>query len=189
MTDFIDRGRPSSGAKVSSAPRPETDDGDEDPPFKPLTRQEAQALRARHPPLSPWVVLGVQAVVGLIISAGVWLVWRQSGAAWSALYGAAAVVVPGAVMARGMTRQLGKAAGKEVRNSAPGDALLGFMVWEFAKVMAAVAMLAAAVKVVPGLNWPVLLVTMIVSLKVNWLVLLWRRPSTQKQEEIQQHVR
>ncbi len=177
MTDTLDHGRLSSGA-WAAAPHSDLDVGDEDPPFKPLTRQEAQALRARHPSPSPWVVLSVQTLVGLILSAGVGL-W-QSSAVWSALYGVAAVVVPGAVMARGMSRQSGKT---------PSAALLGFMVWEFAKVMAAVALLAAAVKVVPGLNWPVLLLTMIVSLKVNWLVLLWRRPSTQKPEEIQQHVR
>jgi hypothetical protein len=35
----------------------------------------------------------------------------------------------------------------------------------------------------------VLLITMIVSLKVNWLALLWRRPSTQQQQETKQHGR
>jgi ATP synthase protein I len=187
MTDNIDRGRASSGAQAQVPHSGNSDwgrderGGDEDPPFKPLTRQEAQALRARHPPLSPWVVLGIQALVGLTLSAGVWLLWRQSNAAWSALYGAAAVVIPGALMARGMSRQAGRT---------PGEAMIGFMVWELAKVLAAVAMLVAAVKVVPGLHWPSLLVTMIVSLKMNWLVLLWHRPSTQKPEqEMHQHVR
>ncbi|MES2889940.1 MAG: ATP synthase subunit I [Pseudomonadota bacterium] len=181
MTDRIDRGRLLSDTKAQ-APRPALEDEVEAPPFKPLTRQEAQALQARHPPLSPWVVLGVQALVGLLLSAGVWVIWRQGNMAWSALYGAAAVVIPGALMARGMSRQAGK--------TNPGEAMVGFMVWEFAKVLAAVAMLVAAVKVVPGLHWPALLVTMIVSLKVNWLVLLWHRPSTPKPEqEIQQHVR
>ncbi len=183
MTDLLNRGPVPSGSARSATQHPEaeSESGDEDPPFKPLTREEAQALRARHPSTSPWVVLGIQALVGIVLSAGVWALWRQGGAVWSALYGTATVVIPGALMARGMSRQFG-------RQTSPGGAVLGFAVWEFAKVMAAVAMLVAAVKVVPGLNWPVLLVTMIVSLKVNWLVLLWRRPSTRKQEEIRQHV-
>ena len=37
-----------------------------------------------------------------------------------------------------------------------------------------VAMLLIAAKVVPQLSWPVLLVTMVVCMKVNWLALLWR---------------
>jgi ATP synthase protein I len=166
-------------AKVAAA-NTDTENGDEDLQFKPLTREEAQALRARHPFVSPWVVLGVQALAGLLVSAGVWLVWQQSNAVWSALYGAAAAVIPGAVMARGMSRQA---------SNSPGGGLTGFMFWEFAKVLTAVAMLVAAVKVVPSLHWPVLLVTMIVSLKVNWLALLWRRPSTQQQQETKQHGR
>jgi ATP synthase protein I len=72
-------------------------------------------------------------------------------------------VIPGALMARGMTRKA---------SSNPGAALAGFMFWEFVKIATAVAMLAAAVKVVPDLSWPALLVTMIVCLKVNWLMLL-----------------
>lgn len=188
MTDPIDHGRLSSGdaevQQLKQQPKPPVnlEGEDEEPPFKPLTRQEAQALRARHSSTSPWAVLGVQTLVGLILSTGVWLLWQQASAVWSALYGTATVVIPGAVMARGMSRQFGK-------QTTPGGAVLGFAVWELAKVMAAVAMLAAAVKVVPGLHWPVLLVTMIVSLKVNWLVLLWHRPSTRKQEEIRQHGR
>lgn len=167
-------------AKVATA-KTDPENGDEDLQFKPLTREEAQALRARHSVVSPWVVLGVQALAGLLVSAGVWLVWQQGNAVWSALYGAAAAVIPGAVMARGMSRQ-------QASNS-PGGGLTGFMFWEFAKVLTAVAMLVAAVKVVPSLHWPVLLVTMIVSLKVNWLALLWRRPSTQQQQETKQHGR
>lgn len=179
MPDPIDHGPQNLVAK-STVTFPDAEGGDENLDFKPLTREEVLALRARHPVVSPWVVLGVQALVGLLVSAGVWLVWRQSNAVWSALYGAAAVVIPGAVMARGMSRQSGHS---------PGGALVGFMIWELAKVMVAVAMLVVAVAVVPSLHWPVLLITMIVSLKVNWLVLLWRPPATRSNKEIKQHVR
>lgn len=138
----------------------------EDPPFKPLTRDEAQALRAKHPPMSPWRMVAAQAAAGLVCAAIVWAVTSRSGAAWSALYGAAATVIPNALLARGMTR----------RTSAnPGTAVFGFMFWEMVKIAVAVAMLAAAPRVVPDLSWPALLVAMIVCMKMNWLALLWQR--------------
>jgi ATP synthase protein I len=48
------------------------------------------------------------------------------------------------------------------------------MGWEFLKIGASVAMLVLAPKVVPGLSWPALLVTLAVCIKVNWLALAWR---------------
>jgi len=141
-------------------------DAVEDPPFKPLTREEAQALRAKHPPMSPWRVVGSQAVAGLVCAAIAWVITSRSGTAWSALYGAAATVVPNALLARGMTRRT---------STNPGAAAFGFMFWEMVKIAVAVVMLAAAPRVVPDLSWPALLVAMIVCVKVNWWALLWRR--------------
>lgn len=138
----------------------------EGPPFKPLTRDEAQALRAKYPPMSPWRVVAVQAVAGALCAAVAWALGQRSGAAWSALYGAAATVLPNAMLARGMTRRL---------SSNPGAAVFGFMFWEMVKIAVAVAMLVAAPRVVPDLSWPALLVAMIVCAKVNWLALLWQR--------------
>jgi ATP synthase protein I len=156
MTDTIDQ-----GARIAS-------DADEatDPPFKTLSREEAQALRASIPQVSPWRVVVAQAAAGLVCGAVTWLVTQRSGAAWSALYGAAAVVVPGALLARGMTRG---------SSSNPGAAVFGFMFWELVKIGVAVGMLLAAPRVVPGLSWPALLVAMVVCVKVNWWALLWRR--------------
>jgi ATP synthase protein I len=156
MTDTIDQ-----GARTAS----ETDEAT-DPPFKTLSREEAQALRASIPQVSPWRVVAAQAAAGLVCGAVTWLVTERSGAAWSALYGAAAVVVPGALLARGMTRGT---------SSNPGAAVFGFMFWELVKIGVAVGMLLAAPRVVPGLSWPALLVAMVVCVKVNWWALLWRR--------------
>ena len=39
----------------------------EEAAFRPLTREEAVALRARQPSLSPWRVLGVQMAVGGVV--------------------------------------------------------------------------------------------------------------------------
>jgi len=145
----------------------DTEDPVEGPPFKPLTHDEAQALRAKHPPVSPWWVVGSQAVAGVVCAGIAWVATSRSGAAWSGLYGAAAVVVPSALLARGMTRRT---------SSDPGTAVFGFMFWEMVKIAVAVAMLAAAPRVVPDLSWPALLVAMIVCVKMNWWALLWRRP-------------
>lgn len=156
MTDMIDQGDRHAG------------DADErtDPPFKTLSREEAQALRASIPQVSPWRVVAAQAAAGLVCGAIAWLVTQRSGVAWSALYGAAAVVVPGALLARGMTRGT---------SSDPGAAAFGFMFWELVKIGVAVGMLLAAPRVVPDLSWPALLLAMVVCVKVNWWALLWRR--------------
>ena len=149
-------------------PDPWADLEDEDAkrPFKPLTREEAQALAAANPSVSPWRVIAVQAAVGLVMGALVWLVTGRQGMAWSVLYGAATVVVPGALMARGMTSRLS--------SLAPGVSAVSFMLWEFGKIAASFAMLALAPRLVPGLSWPALLVALIVCIKVYWVALSWR---------------
>jgi ATP synthase protein I len=83
------------------------------------------------------------------------------------LYGAATAVVPGALMARGMTSRLS--------SMAPGVSAVSFMLWEFAKIGVSVAMLAVAGRVVQPLVWPALLVGLVVCIKVYWVALLWRR--------------
>ena len=81
---------------------------------------------------------------------------------------AATVVVPTALLARGMTRM------NRLPEVKANVAAFNFMFWEFLKIGVSVAMLAAAVLVVPDLSWPALLVTMIVCMKMNWLALLWQ---------------
>lgn len=160
MTDTIDH-----GAKYLAGHEGYADEA-RDEPFKTLSREEAQALRARLPQVSPWRVVAAQAAAGLLCTAVVWLVTQRSGAAWSALYGALAVAVPGALLARGMTRRRGA--------GSPVAAAAGFLFWEMLKIGVAIAMLVIAAKVVPGLSWPTLLITMVVCMKVNWVALLWR---------------
>lgn len=135
----------------------------EPPAQRALSREEAQALRRRQPSISPWRVVAVQAVIGLLCALGAWALGDRA-AVWSALYGAAATVLPNALMARGMTR----------RTLNPAAAAAGFMFWEMLKIGVAIAMLVIAARVVPQLSWPVLLVTMVVCMKVNWFALLWR---------------
>lgn len=151
-------------AKVVSKPGTERDGGAEQEFFKRWSKEEAQAWRSKNPPLSPWRVVAVQTAAGVLCAALTWAVTQRGEAAWSALYGAAAVVVPSALLARGMTRG--------ARN--PMAVAAGFMFWEMLKIGVAIAMLLIAVKVVPNLSWPALLVTMFVCIKINWIALLWR---------------
>jgi ATP synthase protein I len=85
---------------------------------------------------------------------------------WSALYGAATVVVPGALMARGMTSRLS--------SMNAGASAVSFMLWEAVKIAVSVAMLMLAPKLVQSLSWPALLVALVLCMKVYWLALLWR---------------
>ncbi len=163
MTDTIDHGAQHDGTRRPTRSAGFADEA-QDPPFKTLSREEAQALRANLPQVSPWRVVAAQAAAGLLCTAIAWLVTQRSGAAWSALYGALAVALPGALLARGMTRRAGSAVA----------AAAGFLFWEMLKIGVAIAMLVIAAKVVPGLSWPVLLLTMVVCMKVNWVALLWR---------------
>jgi ATP synthase protein I len=156
---------------IRPAPRRWADEDNEDEDgqarsFRPLTRAQAQALRASQPQLSPWRVIRMQAVVGAVVALLAVLVTGRQEVGWSALYGAATVVVPGALMARGATSRLS--------SMSPGAGAVSFMLWEFVKIGSSVVMLMLASSIVPGLNWPALLVGLVVCMKVYWLALLWR---------------
>jgi len=69
---------------------------------KPLTREEAQALKQQNPAISPWMVLAGQAAGGVLSALAAWWVSGKSTVGWSVMYGAMAVVIPGALFARGL---------------------------------------------------------------------------------------
>lgn len=170
MTPQDTRARPNPDSIRDKAAPPDWDrdsqlDAVDEAAFKPLTREQAQALRAKNPALSPWQVVTAQAVSGLVLVALWWLFTLEGSKAWSALYGAIAVVVPNALMAWGATR-------RSVTNA--GAALLSLMFWELIKILLTIAILVAVIKQVDDLSWLALLLTMIGCLKVNWLVLLAR---------------
>jgi ATP synthase protein I len=142
------------------------DDAAAMPTFKTLSRAEAQALRERLPSLSPWRVVGVQAALGGSVALLALLLTGRQELAWSALYGAATVVVPGALMARGMT--------SPISSMSPGSSAASFMFWESVKIGVSVLMLALAPKIVQPLSWPALLVGLVLCIKVYWLALSWR---------------
>lgn len=138
------------------------------PAFKALTREEAQALREQDPPLSPWRVIAVQLGAGTVVALLAALLTGRQEVGWSLLYGAATVVVPGALMARGMTSRLS--------SMSPGASAVSFMLWEMVKIAVSIAMLMLAPRLVQPLSWPALLVGLVLCMKVYWVALLWRGP-------------
>jgi ATP synthase protein I len=161
--------RPSSDAVFRSDGRSAYRSGfgdEEEAPVKHLSRQEAQALRRRQPPLSPWRVVLAQGMIGAVAAALIGLGGGGDAAVRSALYGAAAVAVPGALMARAATSRLGL--------FSPLASTASMLGWSLVKTAAAVAMLLLAPRLVQGLSWPVMLATLFACMQTYWLALLWR---------------
>jgi ATP synthase protein I len=161
---------PSSDAVIrgegSGAWRSYDFDDEQEPPVRKLSRAEAADLIARQPAISPWRVVLFQVLVGLAIAALVQLATGEGLLTASALYGAAVVAVPGALMARGATSRLGMIS--------PLTSTVNIMGWATVKIVVSVVMLALAPRIVPGLHWPVMLVTLVVCLQTYPFALLWR---------------
>ena len=134
--------------------------------YKRLTREEAQKLRDASPSMSPWWVLVGQMVVGVGVACAAWALTGRSNAAWSAFYGALAVVIPAVLFARGLKSRFSSV------NAA--TAAFGFFVWEAVKISVSVGMLFAAPRLVPDLDWLAMLIGLIATLKVYWVALLMR---------------
>ncbi len=141
-------------------------DDDAEAPIRRLTRAEAADLVARQPVLSPWRVVAAQVVVGLVVAGLVQAITGDRLLAASALYGAAVVAIPGALMARGATSPLG--------TISPLISTVNVMGWATVKIAVSVIMLALATRIVPGLNWPVMLATLALAMQTYPFALLWR---------------
>ncbi len=141
-------------------------DDAEEPPVHRLTRDEAEALLRRQPTLSPWWVVLAQVAVGAVVAAIIGAVSGSVVVAQSALYGAAVVALPGALMARGATSRLS--------SLSPLASTLSMLGWGWLKMALSVALLVLAPRFVAGLSWPALLATLVVCMQTYWFALLWR---------------
>jgi len=159
--DAVTRGDDRASARAAF------DDADE-AAFTPMTRAEAEAFRRDHPVLSPWRVIAAQAALGAVAVTVAWLLGGRIGAV-SAAYGAAVVVVPGALMARGATSRLS--------SLSPVVSAVSMLWWGFVKMALSVAMLVLAARIVPGVVWPALLASMVLCMLSYWFALLWRVPA------------
>jgi ATP synthase protein I len=117
-------------------------------------------------------MIGTQAAAGFLVAICAMAFTGKASVAWSAGYGALAVIIPGAVFARGLTSRLSSA------NA--GAAMLAFFFWEAIKIALTVAMLFAAPKVVTDLSWPALLVGLVVTMKAIWMTLLTSKAAKPK---------
>jgi len=139
--------------------------------FKPLSAEEAQALRARLPYYSVWKVVGMQAGMAVAAAMLAWAIVGHWPVTLSVAYGGLSVVVPSALFARGMTSRLTRVN--------LGTAVAGFLLWELVKIGLTVVMLFMANWWIKDVNWPALLVGFAVTMKVHWVVLaMGRRPSS-----------
>jgi ATP synthase protein I len=134
--------------------------------FKRLTKQEAQALRELQPPISPWRVIRLQMGAGILVALLAWIFTQKLNVAWSAAYGALAVVIPAMLFARGLMSQF-----SSINAMTAG---FGFFVWEAVKIFVSVAMLFAAPKLVLDLDWLAMLIGLVITMKVYWVALLMR---------------
>jgi ATP synthase protein I len=148
---------------------PEVEASDESSDFRPLTAEQAQALREQNPSISPWWVVAGQVLVGVLVTLAAWAVSSSLTVAWSAGFGALAVVIPGALFARGVTGRFASA------NA--GSAVMSFFVWELVKIAVTVAVMFTAYRVVENLSWPAMLVGLVVTMKVYWVALRFGRKS------------
>lgn len=140
--------------------------GDESDRFVPLTADQARVFRAGNPSVSPWWVVAGQILVASLVAGVVMLASGQASVAWSAAYGGLTVVLPSALFARGLT-------GRFASLNA-GSAVVGFFLWELVKLALTVAMLILAPRLVVALNWPALLVGLVLTMKVYWVAMAVR---------------
>ena len=142
---------------------PGDQEGISDEVFEPLTAEQVAVLRERQPLLSVWRVVSAQVLIGLLVAALAGWVSGREAVAYSAAYGAFAVVLPAALFARGLMSR--------VSSVNAGAAVFGFFLWEMVKIGLTVAMLVAAPHWVNGLSWPAMLVGLVVTMKVYWVAL------------------
>lgn len=141
--------------------------------FKPWSAEQAREWRAAHPPLSPWPIIGWQALAGLVVVIVAWGVSGGNNAtAASAAYGALAAWLPAVLFARMVARRMRLQAN-------PASALLALMAGEGIKIALTVALLLAAPKVMAQVNWLALLAGFVVTIKAAWVV-LWLKSAQRR---------
>jgi ATP synthase protein I len=137
--------------------------------YRRYSPQEAEQLRKTNPPVSPWRVvlwmLMAAVVIGLVS-----LALFDQITALSAAYGSLVVSLPAAVLARGMTSPLSRI------NAVSGA--FAFMLWEMVKIGLSVGMLMLAPSLIASLNWPALLIGLILTMKVYFVAAIYKPKAT-----------
>lgn len=135
--------------------------------FTALSSEEARQWRTRQPLSPAWHPLAWQIGIGLIASTVIGLAWQSVMLSKSAAFGVFAVVLPNALLLRGMA-----GAGK---HWGPEALLLRLLVWELVKIALTIVILYSANKVLAEMSWPALLAGLVVTMKANWFVLAFQQ--------------
>ncbi|MEY4507460.1 MAG: hypothetical protein RL297_2038 [Pseudomonadota bacterium] len=159
-------GKPNGSQSAQWVDTSDGSDGDEGAEFKPLTREEALRWRSNQPSLSMAWILVWQLVFALLAASLAALLTRDGVVVQSMLYGCAAVMVPSALMAWGVTSSALARRASGVAQAA----LVNFFVWEGIKLALVVILMALAPVVLGAVNWLALVVGLVVVLKVVGLV-------------------
>lgn len=142
---------------------------DDEQAFRPMTAEEARQWRSLYPQVPLSRALLWEALTGLVVALAAWLLTQSAAVAWSAAYGAAAGVIPAAVAAVGTVRWAR-------HGFPPGAALAGLLLWEGVKLVLTMGLLMAAPKFLGVPSWPALLISLVLTIKIYWVGLLWVRP-------------
>ncbi len=170
----MDRLTPPSSGQPSQPPADAWSDEVEAEVFKPLTREEAQQWRARHPAVSVWRVVGWQLALMALAALLGGLFTQRLSVVWSVAYGGLSIALPTALMAYGLTASPLSRALAAVFPGMARLSLAGVLFWEGVKVLLALVMLWLAPRVVPDLSWLGLVAGLVVVLKAYWLA-FWRQ--------------
>jgi len=141
------------------------DQDSDDEEFVAMTADQAQKFRRENPSLSPWSVVVGQFLVGMTAASLAWLLTQQREIAVSVACGAIAITLPAAVFARGL---MGRFASLSI-----ASAVTSFFLWELVKIVMTVTIMLLAYRWVSDLNWPAMLVGLVVTMKVYWLASLF----------------
>jgi ATP synthase protein I len=146
--------------KTLPPPLPDDDEVSKEPVFRRWSHEDAAQLRKTQPAISPWRVvrwmLMASVALGLLAFAAF-----DAATALSTAYGSLVVAIPAAILARGMTSPLSR------MNVAAGA--MAFMLWEMVKIGLSIGMLVLAPSLIAGLNWPALLIGLILTMKVYFV--------------------
>lgn len=146
-------------------PPPTPESGDDE--FKPLSREQARQWRQAHPQVSALAVLLGQTRAMAAVALLAWLAsgnWR-----WAAelAYGAAAIVMPSALMLWALLRGARRSDGQA------RSALTDFFLWEGVKLVLSIGMMALTPVWFDRPSWLALLVGVLLALKAHWLAAWW----------------
>ena len=134
------------------------------------TKEQAQHWRNTQGSDQSVLMLLLAQLVVVLVFAVASAYWGLS-AAKSALYGGLSVSVPAWLMAF----RLGYLSKSPTVKSLDQTWAIKFLVWESLKILLSIVMLVFAPKVLGEVNWLVLVLAVVLSIKSYWLMLIWWR--------------